>query len=86
MSDLYSRYAARVSFDPAFLGNQLGVYQMLHALTDAALADRLGCEVPVLTHLRMCGAVRPDHFNADVAEVAVKFGVRAEVLGEICRG
>lgn len=81
-----ARLAARASFDSTFLGHSLGVYQVLHGLTDAALAERLGCEVATLANVRLCGAVRAEHFAEDVRAIAGKFGVRADALAEVCRG
>jgi hypothetical protein len=70
------------------------VYQRRHGLDDAALAALLSCNVAVLTPLRLCcrpGAAEPSWtWEADVADIARRFGLDAAVLervvGEVIAG
>ena len=53
-SDSLVRLAAQARTNPYFFGSVLAAYQRRHQLDDAGLAVRLGCDVAVLTHLRLC--------------------------------
>jgi hypothetical protein len=79
--------AARVAGDPYFLASTLAAYQQRHDLDDAALAALLGCNVAVLTPLRLCrrpGAAEPSWTcQEDVAEIARRFCLDARALGRV---
>jgi hypothetical protein len=79
--------AARVAGDPYFLASVPAGYQRRHGLDDAALAALLGCNPAVLTPLRLCrrpGAAAPSWTaEADVAEIARRFGLGAAALGRV---
>ncbi len=77
------RLARKASLDSSFLGHTLGAYQRAHHLTDADLAVLLGCPVERLANVRLCGAVRADHFAEDVKVIADRFGLRVQALEEI---
>jgi hypothetical protein len=78
------RLARRASAFPSFLGHALAAYQRAHGLTDADLAARLGCPVERLANVRLCGAVRADHFAEDVKVIADRFGLRVDALEDVC--
>jgi hypothetical protein len=79
-----ARLASRASAQPSFLGFVLAAYQRRNGFTDAILADLLGCTVETLANVRLCWLPRVDHFAADCRSVAEKFGVKVDVLEEIC--
>lgn len=79
------RLAARCASEPSFLAHALAAYQRRHGLTDALLADVLGCTRDALTRLRLCGVPRAERFAADCRLIAERFGVRVDVLEEACR-
>jgi hypothetical protein len=76
-----------VADDPHFLASVLAAYQRRHGLDDNALAALLGCNVAVLTPLRLCrrpGAAEPSWtWEPDVAEIARRFGLDAAALGRV---
>jgi hypothetical protein len=76
-----------MSDTPYFLASVLAAYQRRRGLDDAALAALLGCNVAVLTPLRLCrrpGAANPSWtWEADVAEIARRFSLDAAVLGRV---
>lgn len=76
------RFARRAGTDPAFLGWQLAAFARARGFDDDALAAHLGCDRAALTNVRLCGAIRPAHFRADVTEVAARFGLNATRLAE----
>jgi hypothetical protein len=69
---------------PGDLASQLHAYQMCHGLTDAALAALLGCDLPTLARVRLCGNVRVGNFAEDFRVVADRFGLAIDVLERIC--
>jgi hypothetical protein len=79
------RLARRAGAEPAFLGWQLAAFARVRGLDDSALAAHLGCPVAMLANVRLCGAIRPDHFRADVTEVAAKFGLNPRHLAEAAK-
>ena len=76
------RLARRASAEPSFLGWQLAAFARARGLTDDALAAFLGCPRERLANVRLCGAIRPDHFRADVTCVAEKFGLNVWRLAD----
>ncbi len=85
MSAALDHLAARVATDPEFLASALAEYARSESLDDAGLAAALGCPVADLTRLRLCGSPRPDaeHFRADVATIAGRFGFDHRTLTAI---
>lgn len=79
------RLARRASAEPSFLGWQLAAFACARGFDDAALAAHLGCPVATLANVRLCGAVRADHFRADVESVATKFGLTPPRLAEAAK-
>jgi hypothetical protein len=77
----------RAIADPYFLGHVLACYQQRHRLDDAGLAALLGCDIPMLTKLRLCrrpGADLPCRTAAkDVARMATRFGLAAGRLARV---
>ncbi len=87
MSTALDHLAARVATDPEFLASVLAEYARSETLDDAGLATALGCPTADLTRLRLCGSPRPgaEHFRADVAAIANRFGIDPNVLVAIVR-
>jgi hypothetical protein len=81
------RLARRVLNDPFFLAAALTAFAESEGLDDAGLAARLGCELSVLTNLRLCRMPCPEapQFWQDVEQIAERFGVDAETLAEMVR-
>lgn len=79
------RLARRASAEPAFLGWQLAGFARARRLDDDALAAHLGCSRADLARVRLCGAVRPDHFRADVQAVAANYGLDPARLAEAAK-
>src|SRR5262249_24804368 len=79
--------AQRVAEAPDFLASALAAYARSERLEDAGLAERLGCSVETLTHLRLCRMPRAQAplFWQDVEQIAQRFAVTAEVLAEVVR-
>jgi hypothetical protein len=80
-----ARLARRAAAEPSFLGWQLAAFARARGLDDGALADYLGCPPATLANVRLCGAIRPAHFRADVLCVAAKFGLTAAHLAEAAK-
>ncbi|HVS40187.1 MAG TPA: hypothetical protein VMS17_31805 [Gemmataceae bacterium] len=79
--------AGRVAGAPDFLASALAEYARSEQLADAALAARLGCTAETLTHLRLCRMPRGQAplFWQDVAKIAGRFSVDADLVAEIAR-
>ena len=76
------RLARRASTEPSFLGWQLAAFARARGFGDDALAAYVGCPVATLANVRLCGAIRADHFREDVLCVATKFGLNPVRLAE----
>ncbi len=87
MSSPLDRMARRAAADPFFLAAALDRHARSERLDDAALAARLGCDMPTLTMLRLCRMPRPEapHFGNDIDAIAGRFGVAADVLAAAVR-
>jgi hypothetical protein len=82
--------ARRVAAEPFFLAHLLAAHQQRHNLTDAQLAEDLGCPPENLTMVRLCRAPREgaegmedvrhvaERFGCDAARLAAALGVRWE--------
>jgi hypothetical protein len=79
------RFARRASAEPSFLGWQLAAFARARGLDDKTLAAHLGCPVATLAHVRLCGAIRIEHFRDDVTCVAEKFGLNPQRLAEAAK-
>ncbi|MBX6771847.1 MAG: hypothetical protein IRY83_08995 [Chloroflexi bacterium] len=87
MTDELARLAARVERDPFFLGWALRIYAESEGLDETGLAARLGCPASQLPRVKLCRCPSPSPpaFQADIAAIAGRFGLRADVLAEIVR-
>jgi hypothetical protein len=87
MNPYLTHLARRVADAPDFLAYALAEYGRSERLEDAGLAERLGCSVETLTHLRLCRMPRAQAplFWQDVEQIAQRFAVTAEVLAEVAR-
>jgi hypothetical protein len=87
MNPYLNHLAQRVADAPDFLAYALAEYARGEKLADAGLAERLGCSVETLTHLRLCRMPRAKAplFWQDVEQIAQRFSVNAELLAEIAR-
>lgn len=85
MSRQLDAFARRLAADPAFLASALADYARSEDLDEPELADALGCSVDILTRLRLCLRPRSDRFEADVQEIATRFGVDADALTKMVR-
>jgi hypothetical protein len=87
MSSPLERFARRMQADAFYLAVPLARYAMSHRLNDEDLAAELGCEVGVLTHLRLCRSPdpMPPYFWNDIERVAGHFHLDAEKLAEVVR-
>ncbi|MCS6865851.1 MAG: hypothetical protein RMJ56_03260 [Gemmataceae bacterium] len=79
------RMARRASTSPNFFGWQLQLFAHVRAFDDQALADYLGCSLKTLHQLRICGAIRPDHFREDILTLATRFGLNPHHLAEAAK-
>ena len=79
--------AERVQSDPFFLGCPLYWYAHSEGLTDAGLADELGCTQETLVKVRLCGTPesKPAALARDVAAIARRFGLDEAALGRAVR-
>src|SRR5258708_19847759 len=79
--------AQRLAAAPDFLAYALAAYARGERLDDAGLAERLGCLVETLTHLRLCRMPRTQAplFGQDVEQIAQRFAVNADLVAEIAR-
>jgi hypothetical protein len=79
--------AQRVADAPDFLAFALAEYARSERLDDAGLAERLGCTVDTLTHLRLCRMPREQApaFWQDVEQIAQRFSLAPEGLADVVR-
>jgi hypothetical protein len=78
--------ATRAQRDPFFLGCPLYWFAQSESLTDAALADYLGCTPETLVKVRLCGTPGPaPAFGRDVAAIAQRFGLDERTLAKAVR-
>lgn len=80
-----ARLARRARAEPTFLGWQLAAFARARRFDDQALAAFLGCPVEKLANVRLCGAIRTEHFRSDVTCVATKFGLKLQRLAEAAK-
>jgi hypothetical protein len=78
-----SRITRRLQTHPEFLAAAFARYQQLHPAID--LAAYLGLAPDDLHRLGMRLLPRPEHFDADVREIAAAFGVDVGKLAGIIR-
>jgi hypothetical protein len=82
MTDHLARLAFRVTDEPFFLAYALARYAAQESLSDLGLANRLGCTVATLKHLRLC---RMPKDRADVERIATHFGIEPVRLADVLR-
>jgi hypothetical protein len=77
----------RVAADPEFLASALNEYRVAHDLTDAQLADFLGCKGGAVTRLALCRVPRSTHalFRPDVEQIALYVHCMPERLAQLVR-
>ena len=83
MTRALNKLARRVSTDPLFFAYRITRYQEARRLGDADLAQLLGCEVAMLSNLRLCHAPRDDK---GLTQIATRFKCKPHVLAEIAFG
>jgi hypothetical protein len=92
MKNTLDHMAARCAQDPYFLASALATYQQRHDLDDAALSALLGCDLAVLTPLRLCrrpGAAVPRWTAEEDVEIisrcyACDAGALRRILEDAC--
>jgi hypothetical protein len=87
MNSYLEHLTRRVADAPDFLARALGEFARSEKLDDAALADRLGCTVENLTHLRLCRmpGSQTGSFWQDIEQIAGRFALDPGVLAEAVR-
>jgi hypothetical protein len=81
--ELMVHAARRAQEKPAYVAFALSRYQARYALTDEALAGRLGCDSLTLSHLALYLAPRPEHRAEDLAQIAAALGLDPQILSGI---
>jgi hypothetical protein len=79
--------AGRAKRDPFFLACPLYWYARSESLTEARLAEFLGCSQETLVKVRLCGTpeAKPPAFARDVAAIAERFGLNKAALAKAVR-
>lgn len=87
MSERLAALAKRAEGDPYFLAQALAAYAHAEGLTDAALAQRLGCLPSRLSAIRLCRKPRPEatQFQHDVDRIAEAYQIDGGVIAEAVR-
>lgn len=87
MSERVAALARRVEDDPFFLAAALSTYARAEGLSDAQLAQRLGCATAQLSAVRLCRKPRNStrEFQLDVERIADAFQIDAVVIAEAVR-
>lgn len=87
MTDPLAYLAARADDDPFFLAAVLACYARSERLDDAGHAAALGCPAEQLPRLKLCRPPRPEpeHFWADVTQIAERFALDADRLAAAVR-
>jgi hypothetical protein len=87
MAEPLEKLATRLEGDPFFLACSLAHFARSEKLDDRQLAERLGCAVATLVPIRLCRAPAGDaaQHQKDIACIALRFGVDANVLTEAVR-
>jgi hypothetical protein len=87
MSDQLERLAKRLENDAYFLACPLKRYAEFENLGVDELARGLACSLETLTLIRLCRAPRsvPAEFRQDIAQVATRFHVDADILASMVR-
>jgi hypothetical protein len=79
-------YAAQRAQDrPSYVGWALVQVRAREGLSDAALAARLGLATVDLPRLALCLRPRPEQWDADLAQIAARFGLAPEPLSAVLR-
>jgi hypothetical protein len=87
MANPLDEMAGQTRHEPFFFGWLLEQYAIAERLTDASLAQELGCSQSDLRGLRLCRAPRPDEpdFREDVHRVAEALGLNEVKLTRLVR-
>lgn len=87
MSDQLAILAQRAESDSFFLASALAKYAESENLSEAELAQVLGCDVASLPRLWLCRRPRrePAFFREDVSRIASALEVNSERLAEVVR-
>jgi transcriptional regulator with XRE-family HTH domain len=87
MSERIASLARRVEDDPYFLAAALATYARAEALSDAQLAQRLGCTTAQLSAVRLCRKPRGSarEFQQDVERIAAAFQIDGTIIAEAVR-
>jgi hypothetical protein len=84
---LWQRAVARAAEDRFYLAASLRAFQSAQAMSDAQMAQMLGCPLADLARLALCRC--PDthspRFGSEVAHIAARFGIKTEALAQIIR-
>jgi hypothetical protein len=79
-------YAAQRAQDrPVYIAWALAQVQAREGLSDDVLAARLGIASVGLPRLALRLRPRPDHWDEDLAQIAIRFGVASESLAALLR-
>ena len=81
--ELLTHAARRAQDRSAYVAWALARVQVREGLSDEALAARLGLATVDLPRLALCLRPRPDHWDEDLAQIAIRFGVASEPLAAI---
>jgi hypothetical protein len=79
--------ARRVEGDPFFLACPLAHFARSEGLNEEGLAVRFGCSLESLALVRLCRTptAESESFHDDVARIADKFSISADVLADAVR-
>jgi hypothetical protein len=83
--ELLTDAARRAQNRPAYVAWVLAQVQAREGLSDEALAGRLGIATVDLPRLALCLRPRPDQWDADLAQIAARFGLAPEPLAALLR-
>lgn len=75
--------AQKFAESPAFVGYWLEVYRDREGLALPALAAHLGCPLETVQHLSLCRQPRAEHWAADTAEIAQRYGIDQDRLADL---
>jgi hypothetical protein len=81
--ELLTEAARRAQDQPPYVAWALARVQAREGLSDEALAARLGLATVDLPRLALCLRPRPGQWDADLAQIAARFGLAPEALATI---
>jgi DNA-binding phage protein len=83
--ELLIHAALRAQDRPAYVAWALAQVRAREGLSDDVLAARLGLATGDLPRLALCLRPRPDQWDADLAQIASRFGLVPEPLATLLR-